>query len=225
MTVQTSAGITSDGIVFCLDAGNPISYPKTGSTIFDVAGRRTISIVNSPTYNTSNLGFFSLNGTNQRFTTPALGLSVQNGFTVTLFIKMQNPQNSTGWNYFSTEAGYEAGSFGTSSTNFLFKDNNIGSNNTLSIPSIPNNNWCYIAFGTEAGSRQPFGYRYDSNGFEEVGLATQFTAATLNFADLFGTSFGTNFYRADVSYVSAYNRKLSANEFKDNYFALRSRFL
>jgi hypothetical protein len=61
-----SPHIETSGIGLCLDAGEPASYPGTGttwSTLYGTGGDATL--VNSPTYSSDNGGYFEFNGTNQ----------------------------------------------------------------------------------------------------------------------------------------------------------------
>jgi hypothetical protein len=58
--------IETSGLALCLDAGEPASYPGTGttwSTLYGSGGNATL--VNSPTYSSNNGGYFTFNGTNQ----------------------------------------------------------------------------------------------------------------------------------------------------------------
>jgi hypothetical protein len=59
--------IIADGLQVHLDAGNLASYSGSGSTWFDISGNsRHATLENSPTWSSSNQGFFTFNGTNQR---------------------------------------------------------------------------------------------------------------------------------------------------------------
>jgi len=65
MALAHSPKIVTNGLVLCLDAGNPKSYPGSGSSWVDVTGNGyNATLINSPTYD-SNVGFISFNGTNQ----------------------------------------------------------------------------------------------------------------------------------------------------------------
>ena len=56
---------TTDGLVLHLDAGNTRSYPGSGNTVYDLSGfGNTSALTNGPTYNSSNLGAFVLDGSN-----------------------------------------------------------------------------------------------------------------------------------------------------------------
>jgi hypothetical protein len=60
--------IPKDSLVFYEDWASPVSYPGSGTTVFDI-GPNTLtgSLVNSPTYvQYTNGGYFDFNGTTQR---------------------------------------------------------------------------------------------------------------------------------------------------------------
>lgn len=67
------SNIISNGLVLNLDAGNSNSYPGTGTTWTDLSGNgNNGTLINGPTYSTSNNGALVFDGTNDRgtFTTP-----------------------------------------------------------------------------------------------------------------------------------------------------------
>lgn len=54
-----------DGLVLCLDAANPKSYAGSGTTWNDVGGYfNNSSLVNGPTFSSSNGGYITFDGTN-----------------------------------------------------------------------------------------------------------------------------------------------------------------
>lgn len=59
--------IVKDGLVLMLDAANPKSYPGTGTTWNDLSGNgNNASLQNGASFSTSNGGYISLDGTNDR---------------------------------------------------------------------------------------------------------------------------------------------------------------
>ena len=74
-TYQTSLGrqvttpIYNNGLVLNLDAGNANSYPGTGTTWFDLASGNNGTLVNGPTYDTTNGGSILFDGVNDRIST------------------------------------------------------------------------------------------------------------------------------------------------------------
>jgi hypothetical protein len=52
-----------NGLVLVLDAGNPASYPGTGTIWTDTVGGKTFTLYNNPTYSSDNGGYLNFNTT------------------------------------------------------------------------------------------------------------------------------------------------------------------
>ena len=52
-------------LVLSLDAGDPASYPGTGSTWTDTTGGKTFALTGGPAYSSNNGGYLSFNGSSQ----------------------------------------------------------------------------------------------------------------------------------------------------------------
>jgi hypothetical protein len=63
---ENAPNIISNGLVLNLDASNTISYAGSGTTWTDLSGSGNHgTLINSPTYNSSNGGYFVFNGSTQ----------------------------------------------------------------------------------------------------------------------------------------------------------------
>jgi hypothetical protein len=71
MALTHSPRIITDGLVLCLDAGNPKSYPGSGTTWTDLSGRGNNGTLNGATYSGSNGGNISFDGTDDYATVSA----------------------------------------------------------------------------------------------------------------------------------------------------------
>jgi hypothetical protein len=56
-TSYSSMSIVTSGLVLNLDAGDPLSYPGSGTTWTDTVGSKTFTLFNNPTYNSNNGGY------------------------------------------------------------------------------------------------------------------------------------------------------------------------
>jgi hypothetical protein len=56
---------TPADLLLSLDAGNPASYPGSGSTWTDTTGGKTFALTGSPAYSSDNGGYLSFNGSSQ----------------------------------------------------------------------------------------------------------------------------------------------------------------
>ena len=59
-----SPNIVTEGLVFCYDAGDQISYPGTGTTWTDIVGSSNGTLTNGPTFDTGNGGSLKFDGAN-----------------------------------------------------------------------------------------------------------------------------------------------------------------
>ena len=68
MACNAGPDIIEDGLVFCLDAANINSYPKTGTTTSDLAGANDGTLTNGPTFDSDNRGGIVFDGSNDYVT-------------------------------------------------------------------------------------------------------------------------------------------------------------
>jgi len=71
--------------VLYLDAGNPSSYPGTGSTWTDVIGGKTFNLINSPSYNSGNGGRIQFIPSNNQYAQCSTSLPSINQWTVSVW--------------------------------------------------------------------------------------------------------------------------------------------
>ena len=64
MALAHSPKTVTDGLVLYLDAGNPKSYPGSGTSWTSLIGNRIGTLTNGPTYSSSNGGSILFDGTN-----------------------------------------------------------------------------------------------------------------------------------------------------------------
>jgi hypothetical protein len=66
MSLSHSPLIVRDGLVLCLDAANPRSYPKSGTTWSDLAGANNGTLTNmTDNFNQDDKGSLSFDGSNE----------------------------------------------------------------------------------------------------------------------------------------------------------------
>ena len=204
--------IIYDGLVLYLDAGNPNSYPGSGTTWYDLSGKGyNGTLVNGPTYSSVNNGVIVLDGVNDYINVPInltnttytiMGASryvtVTNGRT---FSGQNNNWLMGHWNN-STSKHY-AGGWVTSSTASQF----------------PNTNWAiYTATGNHSADIWSFyinsalyvSNNGGSNGPDGLAIGSYMTTS--------------EFSNSHIGFVLAYNRVLSSTEILQNYNALKGRY-
>ena len=80
-------GIVTDGLVLNLDAGFTPSYPKNGTTWYDVGGTYNGTLTNGPTFSTDGGGSIVFDGVDDYVVTSPTTFTANNDFTYELFIK------------------------------------------------------------------------------------------------------------------------------------------
>ena len=234
--------IVTDGLVFAVDAANYESYPGSGTTWSDLAGDNGGSLVNNPSYDTTNGGVFTFDGVDDYLTTGYDDFTpdLSSGHTLDIWMKTSmtarsepfgflNQSDSLAYRFkINTEANsstYSSGKAGlylraTSGQIFSF-DCDAG---------INDGSWHNICFVVNnAGSHSANAYLDGSS----ISTTTRQNTSP--------TSWGTSSYPAwvgavnnrgatlvplngSIAQVKAYNRALSADEITQNYNALKSRF-
>lgn len=222
--LSSPSGIITDGLVLHLDAGNPESYPGTGTTWYDLSGNtRNASILGTLNYSTSNGGVFTLNGTNAYMSVPNFDISGSEISFGAWFrmpslpaaeraIIRKNERIQLGCTNWST--GSWRNLIATSGTTGWSVSYDFTS-------SISTNNWYYVMVVYSTGSRITY-----ING-APVNTTTGITGNVLTNSNnlLIGRDEGSNTYTAaDVSAIEMYNRKLTATEVEQNYNALKGRY-
>jgi hypothetical protein len=217
MGIAYNPKIVTDGLVLCLDAANPKSYPGSGTTWTDLSGLGTIASKagsQSPTYplyNTS--GYFTFSGgivgnNYSRFevTTPTLSaISV---------VAFHYPTQADGHVLRHTTDSFQIGPNGyTAGTAY----------NNINIPgdrSTPLNTWICDAL-TFSGTTL-IGYRNGVQSGSASRSATTIAGGTLRIgarSDAYAAH-----YVGNISVVMIYNRVLSAQEIQQNFNAHRGRY-
>ena len=214
MSLSHSPLIVRDGLVLCLDAANPRSYPKSGTTWSDLKGSNDGTLTNmTDNFNQDDKGSLSFDGSNE-------------------YVIVDSPWTSSGGSlfvWFKGSSGVMCGSYGGSgnkrsptifinSGNLKYEFLNILSGNTIS--TFLANTWYNVCL------------TYDSSFNTKVYLNSILTNQATASSDTFWSSetigrygnFGSNFFNGNVSSYICYNRALTASEVLQNYLATKGRY-
>ena len=237
MAITRGPNIVRDGLVLCLDAKDPNSYPRSGSTWYDLTPNQQNGSLSGLTFNSS--GYFDFDGTDDVVGPSTFDYDDSGGaFTVCAWV---NPDT------FTSSNSYLAIINRTDSSNHVFSvfiESSAGSGTTGEMSA-----WF---FNTGGGSSQ-----HKSNGNCVLNL-NEWNFCVWRFADSNGYTFDLNNSDGSVSYndtstasirkdstsqytigrwrngayhfngqmgcVNLYNRKLSNAEVLQNYNSFKSRF-
>lgn len=210
MGVNYNPAIVMNGLVMYVDAANVKSYPGSGTTWFDMSGNgNNGTLINSPTYNTTNGGTFTFNGTNN-YITSTFATTVGQELTV------------MGWLYSTETTANYKNFFDSVTARPMIWWNTLGQIEFdaayYTTTTVYRNQWVHVALSKPAGSSSA---SYYVNGtLVGTGTAYSVSAVTLTW---FNRAAG-QIWKGDSSNIQAYNRALSANDILQNYTALSKRF-
>lgn len=209
------AFVTS-GLTLLLDAG---SYSGSGSTWSDTSGNGAdATLVNSPTYSTSDGGYFTFVPASTQYATVAGTPLNTTAYTKYVWCRFNA---STDNNLVSSSAGGHFMFTGGTSKLYCGHANWTGFPTTYpSSANISNNTWYNFAltFDTTVGMALYI------NGSLDSTYTTQKTAPSGGSVNLGSFSAGGNLLSGRIAKVMLYNRVLSAAEVLQNYNNDKSRF-
>lgn len=240
MAVYAGPEIIENGLVLSLDAGNRKSYLGSGTTWTDLSGRgNTGTLTNGPTYNSSNGGSLTFDGTDDYISLPNAGIrnllstdctislicsySTKVGLIFpTLIGSMSFGGNWAGWRLvftasnrtlaFSNASGINGGNQSTLDFNYTFPDN---ANQFTHVS-------CTWIASTKAKNTYINGVLTNSTASSTYGFGEN-TTEGVRIASL-SNGQGDNFFSGRVANTILYNRALTAAEIQQNFNALRGRF-
>lgn len=225
--------LTESGLVFYLDAANTGSYnPSTSGSWYDISpNERTCALYNGPSFSSSNLGYITLDGTNDY-------IEVQNSstaftfadavFTVSLWVKtISNSGYLISQGATATTGGWLFELFSDGKIGIITKDSRgYNSLSSKSTNALNDGQWHNVLadFTTATWSS----YRNVSSLYIDGVLNT-----TVYGQDFYGVSYVNvnigrrttgGYFNGSISNVLIYNRILTQIEVAQNYNAIKSRY-
>jgi hypothetical protein len=221
MATQYAFGkIVTDGLVLCLDAADRNSYVSGSTTWFDVVRSNNITLVNGPTFNSSNGGSIVFDGVNDYTTGSIL---VTPAFSFNFWFK---PQQVKDYTPVFTIKDWGVFVWHTTAVGSIYCGTDIGSRFTPSSPgcgpgAVPTNviqNYTYT-FTSGTGSLYKNGtLLVTANNHQTPASASTYQPLTI------ANNLGSNYAACNAYSTQIYNRALSAQEVAQNYNAQKSRF-
>jgi hypothetical protein len=232
MSGYSGPEITNDGLVLCVDAANPKSYPGSGNAWSDLSGNRNTGFLqNSPIYNSANGGSIVLDGTDDYISfayNSSLNIGGQN-ITLSAWVRPTALVNSNGGGgIIVRESGsnnglYEMLLIRSANINWtFFRMFNIGTYFPQQIP-IELNTYYNIVCVYDNGTMRNYinGIQEGSGSSQNINITTNNSAVVwlgLRIAD------PASLFPGNIAQAQIYNRALSATEVQQNFNALRGRF-
>jgi hypothetical protein len=224
MALSHSSNLVTGGLVLCLDAANPKSYPGSGTTWTDLSGNsNNVTLSNGPTYSSANRGYITFDGVDDyaNFFAPSLA-SVA---TVEMWCKWGASYTGKmmfSWTDYTVYTASGHFGYNTYSSDVY----GVSSATVTSLGLV--SNWKHYVFEMKAG------VSYTNNKIyvnaEALSLSQQLASGTIR---TFGSGNGRiaqsradsgYSMSMDCAYFAVYNRALSQTEVNRNFAAFRGRF-
>ena len=220
MGLGHSPRISTDGLIYYLDAANPRCYSGTGLTSYDLkTSSYAGSLINSVGFSTSNNGSFTFNGSNSYidFQTNNIFNLGTGDFTVLAWHK------TTKKNDYSTIMCIDDGGGGgiimyTAITSGVLRNWVANSSKNGNI-DICTGIWNHVGLTRSSGTCTQY-----VNGVSDVTFSAIGSLTTSGRTLKLGQNAGTYFYNGNISQVHIYNRSLSSAEISQIYNATKGRY-
>ncbi|MBC7869080.1 prepilin-type N-terminal cleavage/methylation domain-containing protein [Candidatus Saccharibacteria bacterium] len=209
--------LDSYGLILDLDAGNPASYPGTGTTWTDLSGSgNNGTLMNGVAYSAANGGALSFDGTDDYVQLPGTGST--SSFTIGVWFKSLGDSlvNAKGYNTLIGSGGANRLLYSLVGTSMLAQ---MGRGNHNASILLPGSTWGYVIYSYDGSTASSTWF---INGAQNTSLSG---SITLNQPVKIG-SYDTFNYMMNglISSVRVYNRELSAAEANQNFNTLRGRY-
>ena len=205
--------IVTDGLVLCLDAANPKSYPGSGTTWKDLSGNGNDgTLINGPSYSSDNKGVIVLDGVND-YIDISLNLYTSN-YTI---IGTARYVTIGGRTFSGKNNNWLMGHWSSSTVKYYADQWVTDTNNSENSDT----NWrIYAATGDYSGDS----WAFYVNGQLNTGPNSGGTNGPNGFRiGRYGPTSG-EYSNSHISNLIVYNRVLTTDEIRQNYNALRGRY-
>jgi len=241
MGLSHSPRIVTDGLVFCVDAGDKMSYPGAGTTWTDLSkNRNNGTLTNGPTFDSANGGSIVFDGTNDTVicTNNNLGdkFDLNQPHTFMFWVNTLSTARNEGILRVENSSGNLALQVSFNKTGFTSRSidwipvntSNQAGECDMASSSFSLNKWEHICF-RHTGNTVAANMQWYVNA-EEVSYRYRYASLHSNMRTLDGeikigdSEENNRFLNGSLANMLLYNRRLTPDEIRQNYNATRGRF-
>jgi hypothetical protein len=212
-------GIVTDGLVLNLDAGFTPSYPKNGTTWYDVGGANNGTLTNGPTFSSNDGGSIVFDGVNDYAQCSKIITTIP--FTVGMWMSVSIINRGES-HLLTQDLGGDLGRLLLrikdidSRVKFFIGGVEISSNTSVII-----NTWYYTVFTRDVDGT---GKIYVNGVLEAIGTFNTNNIADTNTVLGYFPRVPSYSFPGKISNTQIYNRALTSSEVLQNYNAQKGRF-
>jgi hypothetical protein len=227
--------IVTDGLVFAVDANNIVSYPKSGTAVYNLTGSGTTgTLTNGPTFKLPQGGYWSFDGTDDYLAFGDIADLGTGDFTLSVWVYIPSGTASTFRAILNKKgpSGADAGYgiyYNTGMQKFLWSTANGSSASEIftsnTFASIENT-WVNVVMVRQNGATNNGSY-YVNGAYQSLASA----ATILNVDSSYNLSLATAAgpytpycFQGDIANAKIYNKALTSDEVLQNYQAEQYKF-
>lgn len=215
-------GIVTNGLLLWLDAGRPGSYSGSGTTWRDLANSlasNDATLVNSPTYSTSNEGYFTFSkASSQSATVSGTNLVPSAAYTKAVWFNLTD--TTSDHNLISSDTGGHFMYFSGTNKMYCGHANWVSYTQYGSTATFSSNVWYHVILTYTTSD----GMKLYINGTLDSTYTANKTAHTGDGSTNIGRFGAGNFLNGRVAHILTYNRAITELEVKQNFNVQRSRY-
>lgn len=216
----------TDGLVLCLDAANPKSYPGSGTTWTDLSKNGNNGTISGATYNASNNGKFLFDDTDDVVTIPnSASLNPTTGLSIAAWVIFDANSPDFIFEKGNVNTQYSLFSHGT---DIVFRTKHTGDASyhsqslTKTAAGIVNGQWHYIVGSWDGSTKRIY---VDNVVRGSVAKTADLVTTTPGAAvGRFGGTSSGYYFGGSIANVSIYSKGLSADEVAQNFNAHKGRY-
>jgi hypothetical protein len=222
MTIGYGPSIVTNGLVLALDAADRNSYPGSGTTWTDLSGRgNTGTLVNGPTYSSSNAGSIVFDGVDDYVIATRPG-SITTGGNISICMWAKWTTKVVGDIQILIDNNH------TGSQGFVIQDRPdlagdplTASGGLTSTFKVGDGNWHFIGVTIQETSQSRM---YIDGVLNASNTGSGILTVQPNISIGYWQVTPGRYLNGNIAQVSIYNRALTAAEIQQNFNATRSRF-
>lgn len=221
MSLAHNPRIVTDGLIVCLDAANPKSYPGSGTTATDIANQKTLNFTSGVDYLPDNKGCFYFNASGE------LGsiIGAHSGITNSTWEAWINLEEST--NAYNMFMGNYPPYFSmiNSGTRFMFSIITGGAQRTISgIADKLTNTWYNPVVTLNYDGVNTNAKLYVNGSIENTVVWSGAPSYSTTFTIGEGRTTAWYPFKGKIASAKLYNKTLTDDEVLQNYNALKGRY-
>lgn len=225
MAISAGPSVVEDGLVLCLDAANKSSYAGTGTSFSDLMSGNNIVLTNGPTFDADNLGSIVFDGTNDYADFSVSGLT--DVATIEMYCKLGAAYaEDMFFGFYRYDVWCRNGAIGFNTAGGDLYG--ISDSEALSIGVV--DTWRHYVFEMRSDVSYTNNKIYIDGEIQSLSQVLSYErTGNRHFNNGDGRiamwlSSGSYYMPMNLSVFKIYNRKLTQEEIKRNYKALRGRF-